>query len=183
MILTSRHPFRICAVIFALLALSPLANLDRHAAQEPEVAAPRETAPHAPMSARAGFAGPIQADLLRVVDGDTFEARVRVWFGHDVRSLIRIRGFDAPEKAAACADEARRAEEATRTLQDVLDSGALTLTDVAPDKYFGRVVATVRVRMDDAETDVAAMMLAAGQGRPYAGGRRGGWCALQASVR
>lgn len=139
----------------------------------------KDVAPPAPQSydARGPIAGPFQAEVLRTVDGDTFEARVRVWFGQDVRSLIRIRGFDAPERAAACEQEARAADEATQTLNDILASGRVTLNAVAPDKYFGRVVADVSVRLTDGvETDVAALMLASGQGRPYAGRRREGWC-------
>ncbi|MDB5648879.1 MAG: hypothetical protein JWL62_399, partial [Hyphomicrobiales bacterium] len=128
--------------------------------------------------------GPLPADVLRTIDGDTFEARVRVWFGHEVRSSIRIRGLDAPERVAKCPAEARDAQEATEMLKDILASGPVTLTEVGPDKYFGRVVASVRVRLADGiDTDVASLMLAAGVGRPYAGGHRGGWCKQQTATR
>lgn len=30
---------------------------------------------------RAAFAGPYSARIVRIVDGDTFEARLTVWFG------------------------------------------------------------------------------------------------------
>lgn len=133
---------------------------------------------------RIAFRGPLPADVLRTVDGDTFEARVRVWFGQEVRSSIRIRGFDAPERAAACAAEAQGAQEATDMLKDILASGPITLVDIAPDKYFGRVVSSVRVRLPDGiDTDVASLMLAAGQGRPYSGGHREGWCGRMAAAR
>ncbi|MDB5508341.1 MAG: hypothetical protein JWL93_810 [Hyphomicrobiales bacterium] len=130
---------------------------------------------------RDPIAGPLQADLLRVVDGDTFEARVRVWFGQEVRSLIRIRGYDAPERAARCPEEASRAAEASSTLQDILASGPLAISAISGDKYFGRVVAQVRVRLaDGVDTDVAELMLAAGHGRPYDGRKREGWCGREA---
>jgi endonuclease YncB( thermonuclease family) len=36
------------------------------------------------------------AEVLRVLDGDTFEARVRLWPGLDVTTKVRLRGVDAP---------------------------------------------------------------------------------------
>jgi endonuclease YncB( thermonuclease family) len=136
-----------------------------------------------PADPRVAFRGPLPAEVLRTIDGDTFEARVRVWFGQEVRSSIRIRGFDAPERAAACPSEARGAQEATDMLKDILASGPITLTDIAPDKYFGRVVSSVRVRLADGiDTDVASLMLAAGQGRPYTGGHRDSWCGQMAAA-
>jgi endonuclease YncB( thermonuclease family) len=35
------------------------------------------------------------ADTLRIIDGDTFEARVRVWPGLDVNTKVRLRNIDA----------------------------------------------------------------------------------------
>lgn len=52
------------------------------------------------------------ADVLRVIDGDTFEARVRVWPGLDVDTKVRLRGVDAPELHARCADEYVKAQAA-----------------------------------------------------------------------
>ena len=62
-------------------------------------------------------------------------------------------------------------------LREILSSGPVTLHDIGPDKYFGRVVAQVHVKLKDGiDTDVAQMMIAAGLGRPYNGGTRGSWC-------
>jgi endonuclease YncB( thermonuclease family) len=33
------------------------------------------------------------AEVLRIIDGDTFEARVRVWPGLDVDTKVRLRGI------------------------------------------------------------------------------------------
>jgi endonuclease YncB( thermonuclease family) len=38
----------------------------------------------------------IVTDVLRVIDGDTFEARIRIWPGHDVTTKVRLRDIDAP---------------------------------------------------------------------------------------
>jgi hypothetical protein len=45
--------------------------------------------------------------------------------------------------------------------------------NVGPDKYNGRVVAGVATRMTP---NVSAALIAAGNGRPYNGGHRAGWC-------
>jgi len=49
------------------------------------------------------------AEVLRVLDGDTFAARVRVWPGLDVETKVRLRGIDAAELHARCAAELRKA--------------------------------------------------------------------------
>ncbi len=50
------------------------------------------------------------ADVVRIIDGDTFEARVRVWPGVATDTKVRLRGIDAPELHARCDDERVRAE-------------------------------------------------------------------------
>src|SRR5215216_3144877 len=52
------------------------------------------------------------AEVLRVIDGDTFEARVRIWPGLDVTTKVRLRNIDAPELKARCTEEQMRAEAA-----------------------------------------------------------------------
>ncbi len=49
------------------------------------------------------------ADVIRVIDGDTFEARVRVWPGMDVTTKVRLRGIDAAELHARCDAERTKA--------------------------------------------------------------------------
>ena len=61
------------------------------------------------------------AEVLRVIDGDTFEARVRVWPGLDVDTHVRLRGIDAAELHARCADELAKAQAARTALQALLD--------------------------------------------------------------
>jgi len=131
--------------------------------------------PSAPST--SAFPGPFAGEIVRVVDGDTFKARVQVWFGQEITTSVRVRGFDAPEIKDKCAEESKAAQEATSMLREILASGPVTLHNIGPDKYFGRVVASVHVKLKDGvDTDVAQMMIAAGMGRPYNGGTRGGWC-------
>ena len=113
------------------------------------------------------------AEVLRVIDGDTFEARVRVWPGLDVDTHVRLRGIDAAELHARCADELAKAQTARTALQALLDQGGVTVARVGVDKYGGRVDAVVATR---GTADVSAAMLTGGFARAYNGRKRGSWC-------
>ncbi len=113
------------------------------------------------------------AEVLRIIDGDTFEARVRVWPGLDVDTKVRLRGIDAAELHARCPDELAQAQAARAALQTILADGGVTVSRVGVDKYGGRVDAAIGTR---ATPDVSAAMLKGGFARTYDGGKRGSWC-------
>lgn len=122
--------------------------------------------------AKASFQGPVNADVVHVVDGDTFEARAAIWLGQSIEVRVRIAGADAPELHARCDQERIRAEAARDWLIRRIEGAQVRLSQVHYDKYGGRVDATVR----DSGGDVGAALIAAGLARPYHGGHRGGWC-------
>ena len=121
---------------------------------------PPATPPGVPLGAREhrvfswsryGFAdfnpqATYQADVLRVIDGDTFEARLRIWSGFEITTRVRLRAIDAPELHAHCASEYLKAEAARAALQRILSAGGVTVSQVGPDKYRGRIDAAVATR-------------------------------------
>jgi len=113
-------------------------------------------------------------DVIRTIDGDTFEARVHLGPGLDPTTRIRLRGIDAPELKASCPQELQMAEAATDALRALLREGDVTIFNIGPDKYAGRVVADAATRRTG---NVSTAMLAAGHARSYGGGHRNGWCA------
>jgi endonuclease YncB( thermonuclease family) len=113
------------------------------------------------------------AEVLRVIDGDTFEARVHVWPGLEVTTKVRLRNIDAPELHARCADEATKAQAARAALETMLAAGPVTVSRVGIDKYGGRVDALAAT---NDTPDVSAALLNGGFARSYDGGRRGSWC-------
>jgi endonuclease YncB( thermonuclease family) len=113
-------------------------------------------------------------DAIRTIDGDTFEARVHLPPDLDLTTRVRVRGIDAPELKAACAQELQMAEAATAALRALLGEGDVRIFNIGPDKYAGRVVADVVTRRSG---NVSAAMIAAGLARSYGGGHRSGWCA------
>ncbi|KAF0114018.1 MAG: nuclease [Rhodospirillaceae bacterium] len=85
------------------------------------------------------LAGPFQAEVLRIIDGDTFVGRVHVWLGLFQTTRVRLRGFNAPELPGAAGTAARD------RLAAVIGGGNVWLSGVRPDKYGGRVDAFVRL--------------------------------------
>ncbi|ABE37953.1 nuclease (SNase-like) [Rhodopseudomonas palustris BisB5] len=112
-------------------------------------------------------------DVLYAIDGDTFEARVHLWPGLDLATRVRLRGIDAPELKAQCAQELKLAEAATGALRGLLAQGGVAIYNIGPDKYQGRVVADVATKRTP---NVSAALIEAGHARTYGSGRREGWC-------
>jgi endonuclease YncB( thermonuclease family) len=143
---------------------------------QPALAAIAAEAPAAadpPVSRRLDSSLTYPAELVRILDGDTFEARVRVWPGLDVDTKVRIRDIDAAELHARCPAELDQAQAARTALETILSEGSITITRVGIDKYGGRVDAAVATR---STTDVATAMLNGGYARSYDGRKRGSWC-------
>jgi endonuclease YncB( thermonuclease family) len=116
-------------------------------------------------------------EVVRVIDGDTFEARVHLWPGLEMTTRVRLRGIDAPEMKGACGEEQRMAEAASEALRAQLADGDVAIFNIGPDKYNGRVIADAATRRTPS---VSGALLASGHARQYQGGRRGGWCAVSA---
>jgi len=113
------------------------------------------------------------AEVVQVLDGDTFEARVRIWPGMEITTRVRLRGIDAPELHARCDAEQVKALAARDALARLLAEGAVGIARVGQDKYGGRVDADVSTARTP---DVAAVLLGGGYARRYSGGRRESWC-------
>ena len=126
-----------------------------------------------PASAGERLSGPIPATVEKVIDGDTIAVRVRVWIGQEVLVLVRVAGVDVPELAKGCAASRALAIEAKSKVEGIIEGHQITLFNIQSDKYFGRVVADVRI---DGSGDLASLLLADGLARPYGGKKRCGWC-------
>jgi micrococcal nuclease len=117
--------------------------------------------------------GPYSFEVLRVVDGDTFEARVPIWLGQSVTVKIRLTGVDTPEMRGKCPEETELAERARRFTQSWLAQDGLRLVDIKYGTYAGRVLATARSQTGQT---LSQALLGAELAKPYLG-RRAQWCA------
>ncbi|MCB1425445.1 MAG: thermonuclease family protein [Zhengella sp.] len=126
-----------------------------------------------PAAAQDTIRGPVEAEVIRVIDGDSVLAVAQIWPGHSVTVSVRIRGVDAPELRGRCGAEKAAARKARDSLAGFLQDGHLRLTNISGGKYYGRVLADL-ARADG--RGASAFLLEAGLARPYGGGRRQDWC-------
>ncbi len=124
-------------------------------------------------AAAADLAGPVEAAVLRVIDGDTIEVAAAIWLDQVVTVRVRLRGADAPELGGARCEPERALAIRARDRLAALAGARVTLTEIGRDKYAGRVDATVT---GPDGSDLAARLVAEGLARAYEGGRRAGWC-------
>jgi len=116
--------------------------------------------------------GPIGADVVRVIDGDTFVADAHVWPGQTIRVSVRIRGIDAPELHSRCGRERAAAERSRQALEAMLAASPIEITNIGGGKYYGRVLADVAA----GGRPVADALLARELARAYHGGHRVRYC-------
>lgn len=81
------------------------------------------------------------AEVVRVIDGDTFVARLTLWPDPPLAQEwhVRVLGCNAPEEGEGGHDEARAALDAT------LNRGAVHVQGIHLDKWRGRIDAVVVV--------------------------------------
>ena len=91
------------------------------------------------------FDGPYLGEVIRVIDGDTFVARVDIWPTISATVSVRLRGYDAPELfQPACGPEEYQANLALGAMREVLPEGQdIVLFNVEEDSFSGRVVSDV----------------------------------------
>ena len=125
---------------------------------------------HAFDQRKAVVGGPILAQVIRVLDGDTVEVMAYPWPQQSVDVLVRLRGIDAPEIHSRCSLEREKALHAKRRLQAFLQSQPkVLLTDIGGGKYFGRVLANLG--LPDGR-DAASELILENLVRPYSGGKK-----------
>jgi len=112
------------------------------------------------------LSGPYDAWILRVIDGDTVEARVRIWLGQDLTILVRLRDINTPELRGRCPGDRAAAEAARAFVVGLLPKQSpVRLTAVRHDKYHGRIDAAIELPSGQ---DLAAALRTAGHTRPSA---------------
>jgi endonuclease YncB( thermonuclease family) len=121
-------------------------------------------------SPRDEIAGPVEARILRIVDGDTLLVEARPWPQQKVEVYVRIRGIDTPEIRSKCLGIREAGLAARQALEQLaMASATVQLSHISGDKYFGRVVADVTLAGD---IQAADHLLLAGLAQSYDGGRK-----------
>lgn len=122
----------------------------------------------------AGRAIAVPAIVDRVLDGDTFAARVKLEDETNITVRVRLLDVDTPEIDGACQKEIDMARKAQNRTTQLLPVGSVVdLYDIKDDKYLGRIDA--KVIMPDGR-DLSNVLIKENLGRPYDGGKRQSWC-------
>ncbi|KQV35925.1 nuclease [Rhizobium sp. Root268] len=109
--------------------------------------------------------GPVNAEVLRVVDGDTLLVAARPWPQQIVEVYVRLRDIDAPEIKSDCSAIHDAGEKAKAALARMVSDRNIRLMRISGDKYFGRVLA--EVALEDGRNP-ARELLSAGYVATYA---------------
>lgn len=120
--------------------------------------------------------GPVQATVVRVIDGDTLVVDANVWPNIVVQRIsVRVFGIDTPERHGKCDLEKQRAQEAKTIMSEAFEVGStVNLTHIVLGKFAGRVVANV-TRGDNLSW--SDLIVGAGLAAPYFGqGAKKDWC-------
>lgn len=100
--------------------------------------------------------------VLRVIDGDTFEILVELGFGVTQKFHVRLDGIDTPEISTI---QGRKAKE---YVSDLIEGKAVILKDAGAEKY-GRARAKIEL-MDG--TDLTQFLIEKNIGIEYKGGKK-----------
>lgn len=120
------------------------------------------------------IAGPVAADVVEVIDGDTIAVRAHIWPGHVVETRVRLDGVDTPEtRRPACEAEREAGHRATAFTRDwLVRHPTVTLHEVRLGSFAGRVIAGLQDA--DTQESLSDALMAAGLASVY--GEDGPWC-------
>ena len=129
-----------------------------------------------PARANAQFSNilkhPIEAKVIRVIDGDTIVVNAQIWLKQTVETSVRLRDIDAPELRGGCKEEKELAIKAKEFVEEATGE-LVTLKNVGFGKFAGRVLADVILSNGK---DLAELLLENNLARLYQGDKRQSWC-------
>ncbi len=120
------------------------------------------------------IAGPVAADVVEVIDGDTIAVRAHIWPGHIVETRVRLDRVDTPEtRRPDCETEREAGHRATAFTRDWLaQHPSVTLHQVRLGSFAGRVIADMQD--EQSHQSLSDALLEAGLASVY--GEDGPWC-------
>lgn len=127
-------------------------------------------------------AGPVPAQVVKLIDGDTVQVLVQTFPDHYLFTDIRIGEIDTPEKRSQCESDAARkrekdkAEQASEATRQLIEGKDVLLYGVKFEKYGGRVLGDVRT---ESGVSAAQNLIDKGLARPYDGRTKTSWCNLR----
>ena len=122
--------------------------------------------------------GPVEADVIRTVDGDTLKLAVYAWTDELRLVDLRLRGVDTPEVRGACSYEKDLAQAAKRFTADLIAKSNNRVKlyvigcNASEGAGFGRCLSYVHA----GGVDISKALIDAGLARRNFGEKRQPWC-------
>lgn len=122
--------------------------------------------------------GPVEADVVRVTDGDTLVFVAYPFPEITIRGILRMDGIDTPEVRGKCSEEKKKAADATAFLTKTIEAnkGRITLHVIGlvgeTGGSFGRYRAIAKIKGQS----LSDLMIEKGLARPNQGEARKPWC-------
>jgi len=115
------------------------------------------------------------AEIIRVIDGDTLVALIDVGFHTHVKSTLRLYGINTPEKRTKDLEEKKKGIAATDRVMDLLKqcNNKVRIKSHGLGK-FGRCLAEVQLSVKDNPINLNRTLIAEGHAEDYFGGSREG---------
>ena len=113
-------------------------------------------------------------EVLRVVDGDTIDAKIDLGFDVSVKKRVRFLGINTPESRTRDKEEKKRGLAAKARVQELLDEASeIQLTSHGVGK-FGRCLGELNLCNDDGltMTNLNNKLIEEGHAVEYHGGKR-----------
>lgn len=100
--------------------------------------------------------------IIRVIDGDTFEALINLGFDVTQKFCVRLEGIDTPEK------DTLKGKQAEQYVRELIEGKSVIFIDSGSEKY-GRALA--RIELNDG-TDLTRFLIDKKVGIEYDGKRK-----------
>ncbi len=127
-----------------------------------------------PAQAKETVLGPVEAQVIKVIDGDTIRVKARIWLGLEKNIKVRLNGVQSPELyRPKCAYERHLAEQAKNVTTDAIAQQPVLLINIKYGKYSDRVIADV---LNHQGRPLKAFLLDQALAQPSKTGKRLDWC-------
>ena len=112
-----------------------------------------------------------EAELIKVLDGDTIDCWIDLGFDLKIKKRIRYMGIDTWESRTRDLDEKKKGLAAKARNKELLEAGRFKLKSFGTGK-FGRVLGEVFVETDNGLQSVNQILIDEGHAYEYDGGKK-----------
>jgi len=107
------------------------------------------------------------AELLRIVDGDTIDVLIDLGFNITIKERVRLYGIDTPEVRTRNLEEKARGKAASARLGELLTEHFIIETKIDKRGKFGRLLGIIYAHVDGKLTNLNEALVQEGHAERY----------------